>query len=68
MLGASAQKNGGGVSLALSPVGNGRMKNFLQLISLLLPWKMRRVFLEQQFGFQFIPLLALVWPGSCPRV
>ena len=28
------------------------MRNFLLLISLLLPWKIRRAFLEQQFGFQ----------------
>src|SRR5438105_4356205 len=31
------------------------MKNFLQLISLLLPWKMRRAFLEQQLGFRIHP-------------
>jgi hypothetical protein len=39
------------------------MKNFLQLILLLLPWKMRRVFLEQQFGFQIHPTarIGLAW-------
>src|SRR2546421_128103 len=39
------------------------MKNFLQLISLLLPWQMRRAFLEQQFGFQIHPTarIGLAW-------
>ena len=39
------------------------MKNFLQLISLLLPWNMRRAFLEQQFGFQIHPTarIGLAW-------
>jgi acetyltransferase-like isoleucine patch superfamily enzyme len=39
------------------------MKNFLQLISLLLPWQMRRPFLEQQFGFQIHPTarIGLAW-------
>ena len=39
------------------------MKNFLQLISLLLPWKMRRAFLEQQFRFQIHPTarIGLAW-------
>lgn len=31
------------------------MRNFLLLISLLLPWNIRRAFLEQQFGFQIHP-------------
>src|SRR5437773_7422922 len=39
------------------------MKNFFQLISLLLPWQMRRAFLEQQFGFQIHPTarIGLAW-------
>jgi len=39
------------------------MKNFLQLILLLLPWKMRRAFLEQYFGFQIHPTarIGLAW-------
>jgi acetyltransferase-like isoleucine patch superfamily enzyme len=36
---------------------------FLVLVSLLLPWKMRRAFLEQQFGFQIHPTarIGLAW-------
>lgn len=39
------------------------MKNLLMLISLALPWKMRRAFLEQQFGFQIHPTarIGLAW-------
>ncbi len=39
------------------------MKNLLMLISLPLPWKMRRAFLEQQFGFQIHPTarIGLAW-------
>src|SRR5204862_3696647 len=57
------KKNGGTISRALSRVGSGRMKNFLQLISLLLPWQTRRALLEQQFGFQIHPTahIGLAW-------
>jgi serine acetyltransferase len=39
------------------------MRNFLFFISLLLPWKIRRPFLEQQFGFQIHPSarIGLAW-------
>ena len=39
------------------------MRNFLLLISLLLPWKIRRAFLEQQFGFQIHPTarIGIAW-------
>jgi len=39
------------------------MKNFLLLISLFLPWKIRRAFLEQQFGFQIHPTarIGIAW-------
>jgi acetyltransferase-like isoleucine patch superfamily enzyme len=39
------------------------MRNFLFFISLLLPWKIRRPFLEQQFGFQIHPTarIGIAW-------
>ena len=39
------------------------MRDFLLLISILLPWKMRRAFLEQQFGFQIHPTarIGIAW-------
>jgi acetyltransferase-like isoleucine patch superfamily enzyme len=39
------------------------MRNFLCFISLLLPWKIRRAFLEQQFGFRIHPgaHIGLAW-------
>jgi acetyltransferase-like isoleucine patch superfamily enzyme len=39
------------------------MRKFLLLISILLPWKIRRAFLEQQFGFQIHPTarIGIAW-------
>ena len=39
------------------------MKTFLKLFSLLLPWELRRPFLEKQFGFQIHPSarIGLAW-------
>ncbi len=43
------------------------MRNFLLLISLLLPWEWRRRFLESQFGYSIHPTSRIGLAWICPR-
>ena len=43
------------------------MKTFLMLISFLLPWQLRRAFLEKQFGFQIHPTARIGFAWILPN-
>jgi carbonic anhydrase/acetyltransferase-like protein (isoleucine patch superfamily) len=42
------------------------VKNLLRLVSLLLPWTIRRGFLEKQFGYQIHPTASVGWAWIFP--